>query len=456
MKDTYYYIEVTPLKDKYYTGIPVVALNIASYFANKYGNKVRFLVGMQVLRNDRVLEIFKSGSVEKILRIFSENFGEYVEDHVKKSLEGLPTDCRKIGLYTFLRSTNEHLFDREIQLMYDLTPVVVPEFHGHDVRVRVCTKLNQDKKYSDYFVCISDATAKDLETYFDVPKDRMAVSYPGFDFALLDKYGDCEFSPKLRYLKNRKYVYVLGTIEPRKNIRIVLEYIRDNPVDDELYVFTGKEGWGLTFNELLDDAKVPAEKRKQIKYLGFVSESDKILLLKNAQFSIYPSLYEGFGLPVIESMALGTPVVTSYSSSLPEVGGNLLEYFDPFSIDDLSAAISRTRKRIAQEGKSWSSKLNDRAQEFTWEKFNLKIDKIMNESSMQNRDSDKKEEQRDVDLVMKQIESVASQKRATYNSKPFNRIKSVSRKAGSKALYAVYSVPGIRMVLVKIKSLFSR
>jgi len=138
------------------------------------------------------------------------------------------------------------------------------------------------------------------------------------------------------------YFLILGTREPRKNVAQVLELIARYPdlLDRHRFVFAGKLGW-LANQQEMPEVLGAATQAGKILFTGFVTEYEKYKLLLGAQATIYPSVFEGFGLPVLESLSVGTPCVASFSSSIPEAGGAFCHYFDPLSVTDLHRALMR-------------------------------------------------------------------------------------------------------------------
>jgi glycosyltransferase involved in cell wall biosynthesis len=209
---------------------------------------------------------------------------------------------------------------------------------------------------SDLIVAVSHSTAADIRTYFpEVGHIPICVAPLGVSVgpapALAGKCVD--------------YVVVLGTLEPRKNAKAVLECLSRNPelFDRAKFVFIGGWGWGETAQDLVrENGLADQVARGNIVFTGYVSNQARDALVSNAQLVIYPSRYEGFGLPVLESLALGTPVLTSYSSSLPEAGGEVADYCDFDSPDSFLSALRSmlARSRFPDSGRrEW-------AQQFNW------------------------------------------------------------------------------------------
>jgi glycosyltransferase involved in cell wall biosynthesis len=149
---------------------------------------------------------------------------------------------------------------------------------------------------------------------------------------------------------------------------LVFDMLARHPalLDSHRFVFAGKMGW-LEEQHALPPVLGPARAAGRILFPGFVTEREKYLLLAGAEATLYPSLFEGFGLPVLESLSAGTPCVASWSSSIPEVGGDLCAYFDPLSAEDLHAALIRMLARRAAEGEALRAACRAHAARFTWE-----------------------------------------------------------------------------------------
>jgi glycosyltransferase involved in cell wall biosynthesis len=163
---------------------------------------------------------------------------------------------------------------------------------------------------------------------------------------------------------DRPYVAAVGTLEPRKNLGRLIEAWSRLPADiraSHTLALVGPKGWEM------DEVLAPVRSaRDDVRVLGFVSDDDLAALYMRCELFAYPSLYEGFGLPVLEAMQAGAPVVCSRTSSLPEVGGDAVAYVDPLDPGDIAAALERLlrdpeeRRRLAQAGRR-------RARGFSWD-----------------------------------------------------------------------------------------
>jgi glycosyltransferase involved in cell wall biosynthesis len=173
----------------------------------------------------------------------------------------------------------------------------------------------------------------------------------------------------------KPYILFVGTIQPRKNIAKLIEAVSLLKNKEIQLVVVGKKGW------LWEEILAAPEKFKitdRIKFLDFVGNEDLPSLYKNAQCFVLPSLYEGFGLPVLEAMQFGCPVVTSNVSSLPEVGGDAAIYFDPESVDDMAEKIDKviSDEKLRAE---MTEKGYNQVKKFSWEKTAKETLKVLEE-----------------------------------------------------------------------------
>ncbi len=215
-------------------------------------------------------------------------------------------------------------------------------------------------KKAEKIITISQSSKNDIiEAYTKTPQ-KIAVVYPGvrgFKLPLsMDKL-------KEKYGISNDYILFVGTLQPRKNIvRLVEAFSKLNENID--LVIVGRKGWD--YQEILE-APVKFGVEKKVKFIHDVLGKDLGSLYRNAVFFILPSLYEGFGLPVLEAMSQDCPVITSNVSSLPEAGGDAAVYVDPENVSDITEKMKKVlededlRKKMIERGKKQVKK-------FSWEK----------------------------------------------------------------------------------------
>lgn len=220
---------------------------------------------------------------------------------------------------------------------------------------------------SDMIITVSNNTKKDIVDWFDISEDKIKVIYNGID----EKFKKIENKNKIKEFKNKHdinsdYILSLGNIKPHKNLkRLIKAFAKvQNHNNDIKLVITGKG------EVLLDELREIIKKNdieNKVIFTGFLEDEELPLIYNAAELLIYPSLYEGFGIPPLEAMACGTPVVTSNKSSLPEVVGEAAILVDPYKIDDIADGILEVlnNKDLA---KNLINKGYKRIQKFTWEK----------------------------------------------------------------------------------------
>lgn len=246
-----------------------------------------------------------------------------------------------------------------VATIHDLTPVLFPEWHDRKNVAGFAPLLPATVRRAARLLCVSRATRADLLLACPEAEGKAVVVPNGLVPPAPAAEGGAPPWP-------RPYVLSIGTLEPRKNhARLVraMESIWDRrPAFPDL-VLAGGEGWEMTgFGETLARSRHAA----RIAVLGWVSPERAVSLLRGARLLAYPSLYEGFGLPALEAMAEGIPVVASSSSSLPEVVGDAGLLPDPADVASIAAAIERAnddaafREAAARRGP-------ERAALFTWE-----------------------------------------------------------------------------------------
>ncbi|MGQ9554372.1 MAG: glycosyltransferase family 4 protein [Anaerolineae bacterium] len=205
----------------------------------------------------------------------------------------------------------------------------------------------------------SQATIYDLSRYLRVPAARTVLAYPGVNEAFYPQPDSRVDEVRRHYRLPSSYLLYVGTIQPRKNVSRLLAahaLVSEAPP----LVLVGAPGW--LSKGILREIEATGER---VRMLGYVPDDDLPALLTGAQALALPSLYEGFGIPALEAMACGTPVVASRTSSLPEVVGDCGILVDPLSIDDIARGLE-----LVCHNREFARHLGDcgriRARQFTW------------------------------------------------------------------------------------------
>jgi glycosyltransferase involved in cell wall biosynthesis len=208
---------------------------------------------------------------------------------------------------------------------------------------------------ADLVLADSMHTRSDLVRLFAVPHDRVKVIYPGVAprFQPQPEPGERARLRERYNIGDQPYVLSVGTLQPRKNyVRLIQAFARSQAGKETAVqlLIAGGCGW------LYEDILAEADKHDLVRLLGFVEDRDLPALYRGSALFAFPSLYEGFGLPVLEAMACGVPVVCSRASSLPEVAGEAALWVDPLDVDALEEALIRAledddlRRRMVERG----------------------------------------------------------------------------------------------------------
>jgi glycosyltransferase involved in cell wall biosynthesis len=250
--------------------------------------------------------------------------------------------------------------------VHDLGYRFFPRQHTRRARLYLDASTRFSCRAARRVIADSQATARDLAHEYGVPPERVTVVYPGLDPAITRASEDAQQAVRERYRLPRPFVLYVGTIQPRKNLRRLVEAFARLPTDlaGIDLVLAGQTGW---LAEETFQAVRTHGLEARVHFPGYVAQEDLPGLLSAAECFVMPSLYEGFGLPVLEAMACGTPVIVSDGGSLPEVAGDAALQFPAADVDALATALARLlgdatlRRDLAASGLSWCRR-------FSWER----------------------------------------------------------------------------------------
>lgn len=258
---------------------------------------------------------------------------------------------------------------KNIITMFDITTVLFPEFHTKaNIRLHD-RKIAFVKDAVHKIVAISECTKNDLVKHCDISADRIKVIYPGCDHDRFRVIAEDDVLPVLRkYGLSPGYILFVSTIEPRKNVeRLVeaFERLARMGKPSEQLVLVGAKGW---LSEKIYRRIENSPLKNQITWLGQMPEEDLPSIYNGAGLLAYPSIYEGFGLPVVEAMACGVPVVATKTSSVPEIVQDAGLLVDPYNAEELAGAMHALLKD-QQLRREMAERAVARAQFFSWGKM---------------------------------------------------------------------------------------
>src|SRR3989344_3310415 len=195
-------------------------------------------------------------------------------------------------------------------------------------------RLQLVKKEADLVLADSDTTKEDVVKFLEIPADKIRVVYLGVSNSFHPQDEDKVKNTLQKYKIKKPYILSVSTQEPRKNIQKLIDVYKkiNSDFPKVNLVLVGKRGWGQAL-------EIPGEGEGKVIETGFIPQEDLPALYCGARVFVYPSLYEGFGLPVIEAMACGAPVITSNSSSMVEIAKDVAILIDPRSEGQLAKAL---------------------------------------------------------------------------------------------------------------------
>lgn len=251
-----------------------------------------------------------------------------------------------------------------VTTVYDLSFVHFPDRLPRARRAYLTTLARQTCQRARRVLTISQATARDLTETWGIAPERIDVAAPGCDSARFRPLAPAEIGAfrAQEGLPARFWLFV-GTLEPRKNLVTLLEaYARLSPDERLPLIIGGGKGWDYApIFAAVERLRLGAD----VRFIGFVPADDLPFWYNCAETFIYPSVFEGFGLPVLEAMACGTPVITSDASSLPEVASGAGHLVPPYDADGWASAL-----RMASEDAAWRASARQkgiaRAAQYTW------------------------------------------------------------------------------------------
>lgn len=252
--------------------------------------------------------------------------------------------------------------------VHDLSFMRYPECFSTALLTYLTEAVPRSVRRAEFILADSESTRRDLLELLRVPGERLRVIYPGVEARFTAEVGEERIIATLRrYGVRRPYILALGTLQPRKNfVRLIraFDLLRRRHRVPHVLVIGGGKGW---LYEPIYETIEELTLHEAVLLPGFVADDDLPALYRAADLFVFPSLYEGFGLPVLEAMGCGTPVVASNASSLPEVAGDAALLVPPEDVEALAEAMWRLlsddalRNELRNRGFKQVSR-------FTWER----------------------------------------------------------------------------------------
>ncbi len=256
---------------------------------------------------------------------------------------------------------------KSVITVHDLAFLLFPDFLTRP-SARYYSRVDIAARKADHIIAVSESTKRDTIRLLGVPPEKITVipeaAHPIFTPITNE---DALERVRARYKLPRDFILFVGTIEPRKNVSGLiraLRRLRDNYKTDAVVAIAGHRGWLV---EEVDQTLAETNLGNAVRFLGGIPNEELVYLYNAAKLFAFPSRYEGFGLPPLEAMACGTPVVASNVSSLPEVVGDAALLVNPEDVDGLAVAMWRalSDETLRRELRAKGLK---RAQTFSWER----------------------------------------------------------------------------------------
>jgi glycosyltransferase involved in cell wall biosynthesis len=257
-------------------------------------------------------------------------------------------------------------FGKLVVTIYDISFLTLPECHIEANRQHCLQGTLDAIRYADRIIAISNHGKEELIKMFNADPEKIAVTHLAAKDIFFPRAPEEQERVLAKYHIPRDFVFTVGSHEPRKNISTLIRAYVSLPKsvkEGHPLVIAGGKGW---LNSDLN-ALIKSLSSDQIRHIGYVDEQDLPALYSAAAIFVYPSLYEGFGLPILEAMSCGAPLIASNTSSMPEIGGDAALYFDPPDTNQLKdrmlELIDSTDLKAELRLKGFAN-----AQKFSWEK----------------------------------------------------------------------------------------
>ncbi len=336
------YFEVSPLLSKHLTGIARLAARLLEALSRRTDLRLVSCVPPDAAVGPDVVPRLLCGEEVVVgrgeLPAADGDLDGWVDRLFRRPLR--PHDRELAGratcFFPCLRPARRH-FRREVGIFHDFTPLLLPATHAHTTRVDFGRFFTDTVRLCDKMLANSRSTKFDASWMTALPDEDVVVGYPGPTLCV------SRHAHAAAVERKKNVILVVSTLEPRKNGGFLLDWFLTNdvlPAGFELW-WVGPKGWWAPQGWLQAMTERGARKGprgQNVKFLGVVPDRTLCRLYQEATFTVYPSLYEGFGFPVLDALRHGAPVLASCNSSLQEFAGPSVFYFDPWEVKTLDAA----------------------------------------------------------------------------------------------------------------------
>ena len=337
-------------------GVSVYTLKLLHYFQKKSAEDLSFIIFLKTKPNQDMPQVHPQFNYQIVPGNFLWSQTFLPIELYKQKFLGNKIDVFFSPAHYIPRFSPAPL----VVTIHDLSYFYYPdEFLKKDLyQLKNWTKYSAEK--AKKIIAVSNTTKKDIVRFYQTPEEKIEVVYNGYEKTSNIKHLASNSSIE----KVEPYILYVGTIQPRKNIGTLIEaFAKFKTAHPELkLVIAGKKGW------LYEETFIKVKKmnlEKHVRFLGFVDDPTLISLYKHAFWFVLPSFYEGFGIPVLEAMSYGCPVISSFTASLPEIAGDAALYIDPEKKEDIVDKLNQLlenktlRNELITKGK-------ERSRKFSW------------------------------------------------------------------------------------------
>ncbi|HWD37702.1 MAG TPA: glycosyltransferase family 1 protein [Fimbriimonas sp.] len=255
-----------------------------------------------------------------------------------------------------------------VAMIHDMIPMVYPQFCDRLQAAYLQFMLVYASKRSTHIITNSEATRGEIVKYARVSPDKITVLPLGPGSTLTRRDPPSVKPNELADIPFKRFLLTLGTLEPRKNIPTLLKAMamlqERGALEDLGLVIAGGRGWK---EQGIFDQLEQMHIRDRVAFVGYVPDERLPALFASCDAFIYPSLLEGFGMPILEAMICGAPVLTTGQGAMKEVGGTAARYFDPLSVEEMAKCIEQSVFCPEESREAWAQKGFERAKAFSWE-----------------------------------------------------------------------------------------
>lgn len=264
----------------------------------------------------------------------------------------------------------------KVSMVHDVAYLRYPEHLQPRIRAFYKKWMGRYLAYTDHIITVSEFSKREIIAGYNIPADKISVVYNGITDAYKPISEEQKKHTRDRYTNGKPYFVYLGAIHPRKNILTLVkafEHFKSSHPSEHQLVLAGRASW---HTEEVFKTITESKWKDSIHLPGYVATTEATSLVASAEAMIYPSLYEGFGLPLVEAMACGVPVICSNVSSLPEVAGNAALLFDPMD----AAQLAHHMEKISSDDGLRKEMITfgaERSKYFSWDKAASQVYEIL-------------------------------------------------------------------------------